>query len=229
MTGPAERTWVGPPPAAGEALLVLAPHPDDEVIGAAGLMAWFASLGRPIDIVAVTDGERSHSRSARITPEELRQRRADERTAALEVLGLTAEVTRLELPDGQVADHEHALTSAIADRVGPETTLIAPWRHDGHPDHDAVGRAAWTAAEQTGAALWEVSIWAKVHTSIRRAAAPKRSHLVLDTATRARKAEAVGCFASQLVPLGPDPLDGPVVHPHELSAMLDGEEPVLWR
>ena len=224
-----EPTWVGRPPAPGETLLVLAPHPDDEVLGAAGLMRWCASLGLPIEILAVTDGERSHARSARITPDDLRERRAMERTAALEVLGLTPDVSRLELPDGEVSAHEHALTLAIADRAGPTTTLIAPWRSDGHPDHEAVGRAAWIAAERTGARLWEIPIWAKVHGTVRPDASPARSHLVLDDATRANKAEAVRCFTTQLVPLGPHPLDGPVVHPHEVAALLDGQEQVLWR
>ena len=162
MTALLDRAWVGRRPTPGDDLLVLAPHPDDEVIGAAGLMGWFASLGRPIEILAVTDGERSHARSERITPDDLRRRRALERTAAIEVLGLTPEVSRLGLPDGQVAAFQDALTVAIADRAGPTTTVIAPWRHDGHPDHDAVGRAAWTAAECTGATLWEIPIWAKV-------------------------------------------------------------------
>jgi len=37
--------------------------------------------------------------------------------------------------------------------------IVAPWRGDGHPDHEAAGRAAAAAAGRTGAALWEFPVW----------------------------------------------------------------------
>src|ERR1700750_675330 len=40
----------------GERLLVLAPHPDDEVIGCGGLISLHSRRGRPVDVVIVADG-----------------------------------------------------------------------------------------------------------------------------------------------------------------------------
>jgi LmbE family N-acetylglucosaminyl deacetylase len=40
-----------------EKMVVIAPHPDDEVLGAGGLIAAQAFLGVEIVVVAVTDGE----------------------------------------------------------------------------------------------------------------------------------------------------------------------------
>lgn len=41
-------------------LVVVAPHPDDEVLGVGGLMATAVGAGVELDIVAVTDGDASH-------------------------------------------------------------------------------------------------------------------------------------------------------------------------
>lgn len=52
-----------PQPCANEALtaydelLLIVPHPDDEVLGFAGLMSEFIRLGKPVTIVVVTDGD----------------------------------------------------------------------------------------------------------------------------------------------------------------------------
>ncbi|MEO6317226.1 MAG: PIG-L family deacetylase [Acidimicrobiales bacterium] len=229
MTDVLTTRWTDGAPPLGDALVVVAPHPDDEVIAAAGLMSWCTSVGVPVRVVAVTDGEMSHARSLRITPDEVRVRRIAERAAALLVLGLAPAVDRLCVPDGQIGRHERRLADAIAELAPAGATVVAPWRHDRHPDHEATGRAAAVAARRTGATLWEVPIWAKVARTVAPGPGRRHSQLVLEPAMVGLKARSVGCFGSQLTAVGPDPLDGPVVHPHELAAMLDGHEAVLWR
>ena len=44
----------------GSRLVVVAPHPDDEILGAGGLLAATARAGRDLLLVAVTDGQASH-------------------------------------------------------------------------------------------------------------------------------------------------------------------------
>jgi LmbE family N-acetylglucosaminyl deacetylase len=227
-TGAAVATWQGRPPEALDRVVVLAPHPDDEVLACGALMTWLHDLGHHLSIVAVTDGEGSHARSRRVDPDALRARRADERAAALSRLGLDVGVERLGLPDGAVRTHEARLQRALEDRLDPRTTVVAPWRRDGHPDHEATGRAALVAARRTGAHLWEVPIWAKVAGPPPLSVRPG-SRLLLSDEQQRRKRESVACFRSQLHAQGPDAVDGPVVHPHEVAAMLDGHEDVLWR
>src|SRR5688572_23399293 len=38
-------------------LLVLAPHPDDEVLGFAGLITAYRDQGKPVEVVVTTDGD----------------------------------------------------------------------------------------------------------------------------------------------------------------------------
>jgi LmbE family N-acetylglucosaminyl deacetylase len=141
-------------------LVVVAAHPDDESLGAGGLISTATRLGVRVQIVCATDGEGSHPDSPTRTPVDLAAQRVEEGVAAARILGVDA-VDRVGLPDGGVAGHQDALTRRLVEVVGDgrEAVLVAPWRRDGHPDHEAAGRAAAVAARRTGADLWEYPVW----------------------------------------------------------------------
>jgi len=207
-------------------VIVVAPHPDDEVLGLGTTMRWLTGLGISVTVVACTDGEASHKRSTAIGPEDLRARRADERSAAFRVLGIDPNVRRLGLPDGALAEHRATLQAELEALTSPETTIVVPWEHDGHPDHRAAWQAGAAAARHSGAALWRVPIWGKVRRE--RPLSGRVARLRLSPEAESVKASAAAAFTSQIAPLGPGPLDGPVLHPAELACMLDGVELVLW-
>lgn len=218
-----DMRWQPDAPPFRSHVVVAAPHPDDEVLGCAGMMAWLVEAGHDVRIVAVTDGAASHAESSRIEPAELIACRALERARALARLGLAdVRTNRLGFPDAGVRDHEDELAGALVPELDRETTLVVPWRHDGHPDHEAVARAGRRAAADAGASCCEVPIWARV----RGRRCRPRHRLELGT-FRERKCVAVGEFRSQLVALGPDPVDGPVVHAAELRALTSGSEWVV--
>jgi LmbE family N-acetylglucosaminyl deacetylase len=141
-------------------LVVVAAHPDDESLGAGGVIATASRSGLAVDIVCATDGEGSHPHSPTRAPEKLAVIRAEEGRRAAEALGVSG-VQRLGLSDGRVADEQDQLAERVVEVVGDgeRTVIIAPWRRDGHPDHEAVGRAAVTAARRTGAEVWEFPVW----------------------------------------------------------------------
>jgi LmbE family N-acetylglucosaminyl deacetylase len=143
-------------PAAGP-LIVLAPHPDDETLGAGGLIhTWVAVHNLPVTIVSVTDGESACPEIPDLRA--LRRRELDLARQDLATAGI--EVVRLGIPDGQVEHHRQELVEALR-RVTPEgATIVAPFEQDAHPDHNETGRVAWELARQRGIALAEYPIWA---------------------------------------------------------------------
>ena len=51
--------------------VVVAPHPDDEVLSVGGLLAQLADIGARIEVIAVTDGTASHDGSTEWPAERL--------------------------------------------------------------------------------------------------------------------------------------------------------------
>lgn len=149
------RRWT--PPAVPT--LVVVPHPDDEALAFGVLLARQRARRVPITVLAVTDGEAAYP--ADDAAALAATRRAEQRDALAD-LGVTHGVVRLGLPDAHVASHEDALAAAIAAATcgGRHALVAAPWVADGHPDHDACGRAAARATAGTGALLVHGLFWA---------------------------------------------------------------------
>lgn len=141
--------WVPP---AERSMVVVVPHPDDEVLIAGGLIARQRDRGVTVRIVAVTNGEAAYdSESTRDEDRRsLAAQRRREQLAALEGLGVCrSAVDRLGIPDGTVGKHVDDLADWIADEYR-DHLVVAPWIHDHHPDHEACGRAATAAATRGG-------------------------------------------------------------------------------
>jgi LmbE family N-acetylglucosaminyl deacetylase len=142
-------------------IVVVAPHPDDETLGLGATATTLAQLGVRVRVVTVTDGGASHPGLSLLQRYRHEQTRRAELHCALSILGVPPPIC-LGLPDGEVADHEPRLTDLLTEILTARpvgTWCAATWRGDGHPDHEAVGRAAAVAAGQSGAVLVEYPVW----------------------------------------------------------------------
>ena len=211
-------------------LVVLAAHPDDETLGAGGLIAAAVRLGIEVDIVCATDGEGSHPRSPTRTPEELAVIRAEEGRRAAQALGVDGDhVHRVGLPDGSVGDHHDVLTTRLVEVLGDgrTTVLVAPWRRDGHPDHEAAGRAAAAAARRTGADLWEYPVWFWHWGDPEQAPWSELKPFELDEDALRAKQFAIHAHKSQVTALSDRPGDETLLGPDLLAQFQQGPEHFL--
>ena len=189
------QALVGP----GQRAVVVAPHPDDEVLMVGGLLAELAVAGRAMELVAVTDGEASHPGSTRWSREHLAHERARETRAALAALGCKTAVTRLRIPDGQVAAHAEPLAERLRAVLRPGDVVFTTWTLDGHPDHEATGHATRSAAAKSGARVFEVPVWGWHWALPGAASMPWTDARLVPLSPRAvqRKYAALQCFATQ--------------------------------
>lgn len=209
---------------AGRRVVVLAAHPDDEVLGAAGLMQQLAAAGSPMVYVWATDGEASHPRSAVFTRSALASRRRAESQEALRRLGLAADhCLHLGLPDGEVGKHVDELATRLRTVAGVDSLLVAPWRHDGHPDHEAVGRVA----ALLDLPLIEYPVWMWHWAQPDDRSVPWHRARVVTGVDPAVKAHAIEAFVTQIEPIGPGPQDAAVLPPHVLDRFRRPIELVL--
>jgi LmbE family N-acetylglucosaminyl deacetylase len=204
--GTSEKTWrnwprLGRLPVSdvtgAASAVVIAAHPDDEVLGVGGIMSLLASAGARLRLVSVTDGEASHPGIAE--PGALAQRRVAETAAALSVLGAqAADVVRLQLPDTGLAAREDELTALLADLASGFDVCLAPWAQDAHADHEAVGRSARRVGQPT--MFYPVWMWHWARPGDPRVPWHRAVRVPLPPGVAARKQAAICSFTSQLEP-----------------------------
>ncbi|WP_166365708.1 PIG-L deacetylase family protein [Pseudomonas akapageensis] len=187
----------------GHRLVVIAPHPDDEVLGCGGLLAMMAGREADLLMVTVTDGDASHPGSRLWPPARLRDERPLESQRSLACLGLdvaSLQWHRLGLADSRVQQSEDELCSKLVDMLRSGDRVLTTWRHDAHSDHEAVGRACANAVQLANAVLLEVPVWAWHWAAPQDPRVPwqRARKLALDSAILARKHRAVSAHSSQL-------------------------------
>ena len=196
----------------GGRLLIIAPHPDDEVIGAGGLIQRVAARGGDVRVVFVTAGEnnpwpqRVMQRKWLITDKDRRAWGAMRRREAAESLAALGAPEHapifLDFPDTQIArmarEGDERLTEILRTiiRDFQPTLLVSTSAQDFHADHRAVAWFAHHALRGAGDNAPEIVTYV-VHGD----GAPHRLHvsLQLTDRERERKRQAIERHASQLV------------------------------
>lgn len=249
--GTAEDTWATSglavlpelPLDAGElaaaAFIVLAAHPDDESLGAGGLLARLRAAGADVSVLLCTAGEASHPESPTTTPDRLAAVRLEEFGGAIGQLLPHSGWRYLALPDGKLAGHREAIRAALAEAIAaagaaagvpPERIiLVAPYRHDGHTDHEVLGRLAAEAAMAGGHGLLEYPIWYWLWADPSDPAWQSWLRLPLSPSERQAKAAAMASHASQVQALSGRPGDEVLLPPAFLAHFERPFETFAWQ
>ncbi|MFJ8935241.1 PIG-L deacetylase family protein [Streptomyces sp. NPDC102365] len=189
-------------------VVVVAAHPDDEVLGFGGTIAALLQAGAAVHTVCLSDGEASHGPGTPSARAGLAARRRDELTAALRDLGELPATVYAGLPDTALDEPRHeeearAVIGGLLDDVGA-ALCVAPWEGDLHSDHEAAGRAARRAGHDTSTPVWSYPVWmwhwARPHD--RRVPWHRAAVLPLPEPVIDRKKAALARFTSQLEPRG---------------------------
>jgi LmbE family N-acetylglucosaminyl deacetylase len=152
----------------GRAVLVIAPHADDEVLGCAGLMFRKLQLGAPLHVAYLTDGSASHPAHPTLAPGTLARLRRAEAAEGLARLGAGADTPIfLDARDGTLArlgpTEAEGLVSRIAEvlsGIRPDEIFL-PCRHDGSSEHDAAFALVQRALGRGGLRprMFEYPVW----------------------------------------------------------------------
>lgn len=179
---PASASVAGP-------ILVVAPHPDDEIIGCGGILAAHRDAGESVHVAVVTDGGQGQPGGPGGV--DYVAMREEETRRALDVLG-GGEVHFLRHSDGGLRGDWSAVPeiTALVERVRPSKIFVtSPF--EVHPDHRATALIAFRALRALAEPpeIWCYEIGAMMPVNV----------LFDVTAAWPRKERAIGCFASQLL------------------------------
>ena len=118
-------------------ILIVAPHPDDEALGAGGLLALY---GAQCDVLVLTDGAKGHKG---VPEDEERKVRARQFLAEMELVRPRRHIM-LGLPDARLWDYKTCLNGFDMTSY----TKVFAAECDAHPDHAAAWAFACTVSSE---------------------------------------------------------------------------------
>ena len=163
-------------------ILVVAPHPDDECIGAGGILCQHAAQ---CTVLVLTDGALGQGN---ISTEEGRKIRRQEFIREMGFLGVE-QYRFLDIPDGTLMN---VLDCMEGIDLSPYTKIFVPGEHDGHPDHTAAFYCLARAIEYQRTAVAEVFRY-EVHKEL-----GQPTHYIDITQCMDKKMDAIRYHQSQI-------------------------------
>ncbi|MDT7724530.1 MAG: hypothetical protein QOI21_1106 [Actinomycetota bacterium] len=198
--------------------VVVAAHPDDETLGASGLLQRLHDQGTAVTLVIATDGEGAFPDSPPEQQRELGWTRRRELEDSLRSQGADkVHVDWLGFPDSGLAGHLDELVIRLRPTLSDADLCLLPWPGDPHPDHQAAGKAALLAAPIT-THRWSYPIWLWHWIRPDDGEIPwaRAFRHELSGMHQRRKAAGIAAFVSQLKPgpAGEDPILSPAMLTH---------------
>lgn len=178
----------------GERLLVLAPHPDDEVIGCGGVVARHLDEGCAVQVLVATDGSEADPETADRAAYRL-QREAESREGLRRLGG--GEITFLRAPDRGLRVAGVAVAKAIVEtlRTFRPDLILVPSPIEIHPDHAALSQLFCDMIQADPLLSAELAV---TRVAFYEVGQPLRPNTLVDiTAVAERKYAAIAAHTSQ--------------------------------
>jgi LmbE family N-acetylglucosaminyl deacetylase/glycosyltransferase involved in cell wall biosynthesis len=177
-------------------ILVLAAHPDDEILGPGGALALNAGTSEAIRIWVATDGGRQESAEPN---EEYGRKRREESRKAAEKLGLDPPIFG-SLPDRELAAHATDLAREIGGLIAEfrPDLIFCPSPVEIHPDHRALAEAVYENVASSRPADPDHDRFRFLRIAFYEISHPLLPNALVDIAGVAkRKEEALAAYVSQ--------------------------------
>lgn len=184
-------------------VLILAPHPDDEIFGCGGLIARLVAEDCMPHVVVLTGGEGSHTACCNTPKSDIIAARRSLTHKAAGELGLSARyIHELNFADGKISGDRGAeydkLKQLIA-ALNPQTILV-PHHGEGWPDHLAVRELGIELAPK-GTDVYEYCVWFWYYRQ-RHLDWEQAYRLKMTSEEHRRKLAAIGAYHNALAPCG---------------------------
>ena len=182
----------------GARILALAAHPDDETLGAGGVLALNAARAEAVRIWIATDGTRQEGVAEADAAAYGAKRRAEADRAA-SILGVSAP-RYAGLADGALAAESPALEAAVAAAIAEfkPDLILCPAPSELHADHRALARAVYARIAGSRAGDPDHDLLRFVRIAFYELSHPLLPNALVDIAAAAEKKEdALAAFASQ--------------------------------
>ena len=143
-------------------VLIVAPHPDDEVLGCSGLIQRLLSEGKQVDVAILSGGGKSHAGCCEIDESTLIGSRRNLSRKAAKILGLPLENLHfLDYPDGSIVFDcsETDRLKKLIETLQPKVIFV-PHKGEGWSDHLEAGRIVQKlVGEMADVLLYEYCVW----------------------------------------------------------------------
>ena len=142
-------------------ILILAPHPDDEVFGCSGLIQQLIFESKEVYVIFMTRGASSHNGCCDIDKEILKSERAKLTDKALKLLNISKDnIYRLSYPDGCLC-YDSADTDNLKnliEQIKPDAIFV-PHSGEGWNDHIETQNIAMELIKDKNIELYAYCVW----------------------------------------------------------------------
>lgn len=189
-------------------VLIISPHPDDEVFGCAGLMQSLVQAGKLVEVIIMSKGEAVHRHCCPNEEDSIVQARAKLTDAANGVLGIAPErIHHLDFPDGDFASaiDNDTLIRALENLVGAiaPTEVFIPHPYENSPDHVAATQIVEGVLRQFPVKTFYYCVWTWYHMPIYKILKLKyKNARLLRVENREAKNKAIDIYIDNSAPCG---------------------------
>lgn len=182
-------------------VVILAPHPDDEIFGCNALIQHQIEEAHGVSVIFLTDGEGSHRNCCSTNPIEIASNR--QMLAKRANVSITKNIHFLHFPDGGIGVEETSTKEVkkIVKALNPDA-IFTPHHFEGWHDHTNTNKIGSIIAKELNISLYEYCVWFWISMSFSKAFKCRWRNSRFLIPDQAKKRRAIDIYTQALAPCG---------------------------